>query len=230
MGKSNTAMILNPFLEGMGEAGAVVDLFYTGELNINPCIGEFTCLFRTPGKCYQEDDMQLLYPKMEIADVLVFASPLYAEGVNGPMKNLLDRMLPRTEPFIELRDNRCQHTVHKDTKNSKVVLVSNCSLWELENFDPLVVHMQAFCRNLSFDYAGALLRPHGMMIKKMIKADVSVDDVFEAAKDAGRQLISKGRMEQETLDVVSRELLPREKYMQISNGFSRQTLQALQKK
>ncbi|WP_332882068.1 flavodoxin family protein [Methanosarcina horonobensis] len=36
MDKGNTALILNPFLEGMKEAGAEVELFYTKKLNINP--------------------------------------------------------------------------------------------------------------------------------------------------------------------------------------------------
>jgi len=36
-----TALILNPFLEGMREAGAGVELFYTRKLDIKPCTGEF---------------------------------------------------------------------------------------------------------------------------------------------------------------------------------------------
>ena len=63
MDKGNTAMILNPFLEGMREAGSEVELFYTSKLNIKPCTGEFNCWIKTPGECYQKDDMQILYPK-----------------------------------------------------------------------------------------------------------------------------------------------------------------------
>ncbi|KKK41898.1 hypothetical protein LCGC14_1640590 [marine sediment metagenome] len=37
MDKGNTALILNPFFEGMKNAGAEVELFYTNKLNINPC-------------------------------------------------------------------------------------------------------------------------------------------------------------------------------------------------
>ncbi|GAH44020.1 unnamed protein product, partial [marine sediment metagenome] len=41
---------------------------------------------------------------------------------------------------------------------------------------------------------------------------MSVDDIFEAAKDAGRQPVEDGRISPETLRVVSRELLPLEMY------------------
>ncbi len=34
----NTARILNPFLEGMEEAGAEVELFHTRKLKIKPCL------------------------------------------------------------------------------------------------------------------------------------------------------------------------------------------------
>lgn len=229
MEKGNTAMILNPFLDGMKEAGAEVDLFYTGKLNINPCTGEFNCWFKTPGECYQDDDMQLLYPKINEADVFVFASPLYVDGVNGPMKNLIDRMLPRIEPFVELRDDRCRHPVCGEAKDRKMVLVSNCGFWEMENFDPLIVHMQAFCNNASFEFAGALLRPHGMAMPDMIKMGAPIGDIFEAAKDAGRQLVNDGSMSQETLDKVGRELLPREMYLQAANEGTQQVLDALRK-
>jgi hypothetical protein len=51
----------------------------------------------------------------------------------------------------------------------------------------------------------------------MMEMGAPVDDVFEAAKEAGRQLAGDGRMSPDTLKVVSRELLPLEMYVEIAN-------------
>ena len=91
MNKGNTDMLLTPFIEGMKEAGAGVELLYTKKLKINPCQGEYACVMKTPGKCFQNDDMQMLIPKLGEADIWVFASPVYWENIPGPMKNLIDR-------------------------------------------------------------------------------------------------------------------------------------------
>ena len=147
MGNGNTALVLDPFLEGVREAGAEVELFYTKTLDINPCQGEFNCWLKTPGRCFQQDDMQMLLPKLASADVLVLATPVYVDGITGPMKNLLDRIIPLAEPFFELRDGHCRHPGREGSSSAKVVLVSNCGFWELDNFDPLLVHMQAICKN-----------------------------------------------------------------------------------
>ncbi len=229
MDKGNTAMILNPFLEGMKEAGAEVELFYTSKLNIHPCTGEFNCWLKTPGECLHNDDMKMLYPKIAEADVMVFATPVYADGITGPMKNLIDRMIPRLLPFFELRDGHSRHPVRGEAKTLKFVLVSNCGLWEKDNFDPLLVFMKAFCKNASAEFAGALLRPHGEAMPGMIEMGAPLDDIFEAAKEAGRQLAKGQKMSPETLDIVSRELLPREMYIQIANQYFQQSLEALKK-
>lgn len=229
MNKGNTAMILNPFLEGMKEAGADVELFYTRELNIHPCTGEFNCWLKTPGECLHNDDMKMLYPKIAEADGMVFATPVYADGITGPMKNLIDRMIPRIQPFIELRDGHSRHPVRGEGKARKYVLVSNCGLWEKDNFDPLLVFMKAFCKNASAEFAGALLRPHGEAMPGMIEMGAPLDDIFEAAKEVGRQLAKGQKMSPETLDIVSRELLPREMYIQITNQYFQQSLEALKK-
>jgi len=46
MDEGNTAMILNPFLEGMTEAGSEVEVFYTRKLKIGPCNGDLSCWFK----------------------------------------------------------------------------------------------------------------------------------------------------------------------------------------
>jgi multimeric flavodoxin WrbA len=226
--KGNTALLLGPFLDGMKAAGAGVELFYTSQLDINPCHGEFNCWLKTPGKCYQEDDMQMFHPKLRDADIFVFASPLYVWGVTGTLKNLMDRLIPLMQPSIELRDGHCSHPLRPGTKEVKIALVSNCGFWEIDNFDPLLKQFEMLCKVEGFHFAGALLRPHGPALAPMMHMGAPVGDVFEAAKEAGRQLVENGEIAEETLKVVSRELLPRDVYLQIANQQFQRVLDLLE--
>jgi multimeric flavodoxin WrbA len=88
----HTAMILNPFLKGMKDAGAEVNLYLTRDLKINSCCGQFTCAIKNID-CFQEDDMAQIHPQLLEADLWVFATPLFISSINGPMKTFMDRML-----------------------------------------------------------------------------------------------------------------------------------------
>lgn len=229
MDEGNTALILNPFIEGMRNAGADVELLYTRKLKINYCTGEANCWFKHPGKCYQDDDMNMLYPNLRDADVWVFATPIYWDGVTGPMKNLIDRSaLPLCGPFYELREGHNRTIKEGGWKPRKVVLISCCGFWEMDNFDPLLSYMNAFSKNADYEFEGALLRPHVHSVKPMIESG-QINDIFEAAKEAGRQLVKDGKMSTETLNTVSRELVPLEPYVQGFNQFIQSVLDSMKK-
>ena len=221
MVEGNTAMILNPFLEGMKEAGADVDLFYTRKLKIGPCNGDMSCWFVNPGTCGQKDDMQMLLPKFKEADVIVWASPVYYAGVTGPLKNLMDRQLPL---HIE---------GEMGSKRQKIVLVSTCGAWEVSMFDPLLQQMKALYGRPegSSDFAGALLRPMADGMKEMIKAGETglVEGVFRAAKEAGRQLAKEGKISEELQKEVAKELMPRDAYYKAAQMMMEQAQKATKK-
>ena len=221
MVEGNTAMILNPFLEGMKEAGADVDLFYTQKLKIGPCNGDMSCWFVNPGTCGQKDDMQMLLPKFKEADVIVWASPVYYSGVTGPLKNLMDRQLPL---HIE---------GELGSKRQKIVLVSTCGAWEVSMFDPLLQQMKALYSRPegSSDFAGALLRPMADGMKEMIKAGETrlVEGVFRAAKEAGRQLAKEGKISEELQKEVAKELMPRDAYYKAAQMMMEQAQKATKK-
>jgi FMN-dependent NADH-azoreductase len=215
--KGNTALILDPFLEAMRESSAEVDLYYNYDLKIKPCKGCFNCWLKTPGVCSQKDDIQWLLPKMREADVIVYATPVYSYGMTGQMKNLIDRMIVLAEPFMEVVEGRSRHIAGAGEKTHKIVLVSNCGLWGIDNFDPLVVHVKKLCQDLPMEYAGALLRPHGEALRAMLDMGAPVGDIIDAAGEAGRELIADGKMSRSTLDVISRDLLPAEVYVKMAN-------------
>lgn len=222
--KGNTALILNPFLEGMKEEGAEIEIYYTKDLNISPCIGDHTCQIKTPGKCVLEDDMKWLFSKISEADVWVWASPVYCDGVTGPMKILMDRMIPGAQLFLEMRGGRLRHLPLGKGK-PKMVLVSSCGFPEMETFDPMLAHMKSFCANANTEFTGALLRPTGPLFKGMLEKGAPVKDILEAAKDAGSQFVLEGKISGETLDIISRPLIPVEMFMQMANQFAHEALQ-----
>jgi multimeric flavodoxin WrbA len=230
MERGNTAEILMPFLEGIEEAGAEVELFYTKNLQIHPCQADLACWVNTPGTCYQKDDMEMLLPKLADADIWVFATPVYVDGMPGPLKNLLDRAIPLVQPFFELRDGHCRHPLREEVKHGKLVLVASCGFWEMDNFDPLLVHIRAMCRNMNREFAGALLRPHGHALKRMLKKGEPVNDILDAARLAGRQLIQEGDMSIQTVAAVSRPLIPLDTLIQTTNQRLQEILAELEAK
>lgn len=228
--RGNTAVILNPFLEGMRAAGAEVEVCYTQKLNLKPCQGEFNCQFKTPGKCFHKDDMETWLPKLEEADLQVYATPVYVAGMPAPLKNLWDRMLPLVHLSFELREGHCCHPLRKGVAAGKVALVSTCGCWELDNFDPLLVHLQAMCRTAQRTFVGAVLRPQGSALKRLMAEGAPVNDILEAAREAGRQLIQEGAMASRTLATISRPLMPLEAYIEATNQTYSQALAALEGK
>jgi multimeric flavodoxin WrbA len=226
MDKGNTAVILAPFLDGMRDAGADVELYYTKKLHILPCQGDNSCWFKTPGICFQHDDMEWLRPNYERADIAVLATPLYVDGMSGPLKNLVDRLVPVGKAVFELRDGHSRHAMRDGLTLGSLVLVSSCGFWEMDNFDPLIAHMRAFSKNANCSFVGALLRPHATVLVPMLEAGAPVRDVFEAAKEAGRQLVTTGEISAETLAIVSRPLISLNKYMEAVNQRFQQVLGA----
>ncbi len=203
---------------GMKAAGAEVKVFETKSLTIRPCQGEYSCWFRTPGRCFQDDDMQTLLPELLTANVLVLATPLYVDGMTGPPQ---DGGRPH-DPAGRAQDRVAGGPLPppragRPSRDRKMALVSNCGFWELDNFDALVSHVKAIAKNLDATFAGALLRPHGPALKAMLDQHMPVADVLDAARDAGRQLVETGSIAPETLNTVSRPLLPRDMYVAIAN-------------
>ena len=224
MNKGNTALISQPFIEGLKSAGAEVTEIFTPKLKINPCLGEYHCWLKKPGECIQNDDMTPLIEQLATAEILVLVTPLYVDGMTGPLKMFLDRIIPIAVPFIELRDDHCRHPGRFPLENGKLVLISNCGFWELDNFDSLLSHAKAISKNLGREFAGALLRPHGGALRALRDQGFPVNDIFDAAREAGEQVVTQGRISPANQKTVSRELANRDQFITIANQYIKSML------
>ena len=212
MEKSNTAKILTPFLEGMKEAGASVELFYAKHLNVKPCTGELYCWSKKPGQCYINDSMQSLYPKLRDADILVFATPVYIP-LPGEMQNIINRLVALIDPALQRKDGRTRARLRADVKISKIALVSTSGWWEMGNFGTVLRIVKEFAEDANVEFAGAVLRPHASF---MARNKEKAEKILEAARQAGYQLVKEGRMSKDILKTISQPLVS-EKWWQKEN-------------
>ena len=86
----NTEILLDRALEGASRAGAIAEKIILNELYLTPCQG---CYDRCgkKGACVVKDDMRLIYRKLDEADALVIASPIYFGSVSAQLKIMIDR-------------------------------------------------------------------------------------------------------------------------------------------
>ncbi len=86
----NSSVLADQVAAGARAAGAEVEVFYLHAMDIRPCDGCDTCR-ETDGICVIKDDMQILYPKLEMADGIVVASPVYWYTISAQTKLCIDR-------------------------------------------------------------------------------------------------------------------------------------------
>ncbi len=209
-----THRVLAPFLEGAADAGAETEYVFLAEQDIHYCTGELHCLFVHPGRCIWDDAMTRLLPLAGSADVLVLASPVYFEGPTAQLKAFVDRLAPLLDPAADLLEGDCHRRLHKGHHIAQTVLVSACGDWGVQMFDRLVDWTAALARSLGSEFAGALLRPHAPYMEVLEQRGESLSDVYEAAREAGRQIVSDGQISSEAFAAISHELLGFDDYVQ----------------
>jgi len=94
--KGNSSLLADKAAEGAKAAGAEVEIFSLHRMDIRPCDACDTC--KETGVCVLKDDMQLLYPKLEAADAIVIAGPVYWFTLGAQTKLFIDRWYALESP------------------------------------------------------------------------------------------------------------------------------------
>ena len=199
---SNTDTLLIPFLQGARTGNADTEEIYLSQKNIRGCQGCFACWVKTPGKCILKDDMPELLDKVNQADVLIFATPLYDFGMSGQMKVFTDRLIPLLEPFFREKSGKIVPPIRRN-RPWKTILISNAGFVGKEYFDVLVSHMNIMasvwgeCDGL----CETILRPQGEYMKSH-KHETKMKEITEALKKAGKEFAVYGKIDEKTLEII----------------------------
>lgn len=161
----NTELLSKAFAEGAGQNNNV-EIISVADYNINPCIGCNSCFEREGHGCFQQDDMQKIYPKLAEADVIVAASPVYFYGISAQLKALIDRL----------------HTPMRNTfkvKKLALLLVAAATLPTV--FDSIKMQYQLILDYFKLEDAGMVL-VKGVKDKGDIKENQALNEAYLLGK------------------------------------------------
>lgn len=95
----NSDTLCDQFIKGAEQSGHKVAKIYVRDCKIGYCNACYAC--KKSGICVQKDDMTEILEHIIDADVIVLATPVYFYSMDGQMKTLIDRTLPR---YTEIKD------------------------------------------------------------------------------------------------------------------------------
>jgi len=85
----NTDILLDKVLEGVKSKGARTEKIILNKLKFSPC--QECENIRDDGSCIIEDDMQSVYKKIDQADAVILAAPIFFGSLSAQTKMMIDR-------------------------------------------------------------------------------------------------------------------------------------------
>ncbi|MCB2197735.1 MAG: flavodoxin family protein [Bacteroidetes bacterium] len=117
----NTSILIQHFTKGAEKNTTQIEHVLAKNLDIKYCNGCLRC--NLIKRCsIRGDDWEELSQKINEADVLVFASPIYFHYVTAPLKNIIDRF--RSFVHVQITETGLIHTPWKNWNKDFVLLLS----------------------------------------------------------------------------------------------------------
>ena len=158
----NTDLLAQAFAERARENNSV-EIVSVADYKVNPCIGCNSCFTREGNKCFQNDDMGGIYEKLEVADMVVVASPVYFYGISAELKAVIDRLhTPMRNEF--------------SIKKIALLLVGAAELPEL--FDAIKLQYQLVLNFFHLEDLGMVL-VRGVKDKGDIKENAALKEAYD---------------------------------------------------
>ncbi len=163
--KGVTGKLLQSLANGLVAGGASVTEFRVAQMQIRPCKACLSCMHKHGGACAQKDDMEQVYERLKVSDLLVLGTPVYTDNMTAQIKAVLDRSVCSIQPFlVKDRAGRIRHPRWWHMP-AKFLLVATCGFPEKETFDPLIATVKAQAANMSAELIGCVCVPGSIALQ-----------------------------------------------------------------
>ncbi|VGO14947.1 hypothetical protein PDESU_03527 [Pontiella desulfatans] len=199
-----TEFYLRAFLAGLGRKGVGIETIHLRELDIRQCSGCWQCWLKGTGECVFQDDFQRVRDRVWQADLVVFAFPLYVDGMPSLLKNLLDRSVGSSSPFMVEGIWKTRHP-RRVARDQACVVLSICGFLEMDNFDAVKAHVRQVSHNLHLPVVAGIYRSAAMYLHGNPTVYRQLNEVLDAMARAGAEIVEKGLVRRKTMRRIEQQ-------------------------
>ena len=166
-GADSVLRLLQSALENRGWE---CEVFQPSRMDLRPCTGCFQCWTRTPGRCAQKDDSEMIVRARAHCELMALVSPIRWGSYSPDLKCALERSIPVLLPFFEFYHGEIHHKMRYPGSPRFIALgISSASGGEedvifrrlvarnLLNFRSAQAAVSVLDRNRPQDHAGQIL-------------------------------------------------------------------------
>ncbi|MCP4229636.1 MAG: flavodoxin family protein [bacterium] len=123
---------LSASLETAGHAVRVLTL---RDMDIAGCQGCFGCWVKTPGRCINPDDSEIVCRENIQSDILIYASPVIMGFISSTLKNAMDRTVSLVMPYMRTVNGEVHHVMRYEKHVDTAVVLERGADCDEEDLD-----------------------------------------------------------------------------------------------
>ncbi len=213
--KGVSRYVIDRILSGARECGAKCEVVDLSEHKIKRCVGCRTC--QTPehqNKCIfcGSDDVEAIFKKIRAADVVIYATPVYIFTISSLLKTLLERTFyTARSDDIEITDSGLFfHNIDTSVSRKPFVALILCD--NMETLTPMnaISYFKTYSRFTGSENLGILVRRSARLFREgssSPKQQNIITNIDAAYAQAGREIVSVGRISPKTLATANQNII-----------------------
>ena len=203
-----THFLSTSFLKGMRKVCSQIKVVELAGMDIRECRGCWYCWRKGNGRCVfdGEDDCRKLLEVMDESDLIVFAFPLYSDGMPSGLKKLFDRRVATLEPFMIPGLGKTRHP-RRLKKRQAMAVLSGCGFVEKKHFRAVGEHFRALAHNWHVPVVGEIYRPAVISLFNDPLCYSFQQEVLRQLEIAGEMLVRKGYIAPRIRKAIERDFI-----------------------
>lgn len=208
-------LILERLFAGAKAGGAQCETVRLADYDIIPCLACNYCQKQSDYSCIHDgkDDFIGIIERMQEADIIIYATPVYIMQMSSRLKLFFDRFYARGKAHeVEFsRSGLFFHDVDRESLGKPFVSLIVSDNWEEKTVSNLKEYFNNFSQFMDAPIVGSLVRKNAFLFKsaerdKLIQKNS--DKVMEAIEEAGRELAESGKVTKTVEKRVAANMLP----------------------